>query len=77
LNKQNKKKRILVVDDEPDNCSIFTITLEDNGFDIDSYTNTLLALSAFKPNSYDLLVLDIKIPKMNYGSILSKGIHNN
>jgi CheY-like chemotaxis protein len=65
LNKQNKKKRILVVDDEPDNCSIFTITLEDNGFDIDSYTNTLLALSAFKPNSYDLLVLDIKMPKMN------------
>ena len=65
MNKQNTKRRILVVDDEPDNASIFRITLEDNGFDVDAFNDSMLALSNFKPDYYDLLILDIKMPKMN------------
>lgn len=32
---------------------------------VDSYTDPTLALSNFKPGLYDLLLLDIKMPKMN------------
>ncbi|HEX5976150.1 MAG TPA: response regulator, partial [Nitrososphaeraceae archaeon] len=64
----SEEKKILVVDDEPDNASIFTMGLEDGGFKVDSFTDPLLALSAFKEDrrrKYDLLILDIKMPDMN------------
>ena len=32
---------------------------------VDSYTDPTLALSNFKPRLYDLLLLDIKMPKMS------------
>jgi DNA-binding response OmpR family regulator len=32
---------------------------------VDSYTDPTLALSDFKPGLYDLLLLDIRMPKMN------------
>jgi DNA-binding response OmpR family regulator len=32
---------------------------------VDSYTDPILALSNFKPRFYDLLILDIKMPKMS------------
>jgi CheY-like chemotaxis protein len=65
VNEQNTKKRILVVDDEPDNSTIFKIALEDSGFDVDAFNNSTVALSAFKPNYYDVLIFDIKMPRMN------------
>ena len=60
-----KERRILVVDDEPDNTSVFSIGLEDEGFAVDTFTDPQLALSAFKAETYDLLILDIKMPNMN------------
>jgi CheY-like chemotaxis protein len=60
-----REKRILVVDDEPDNISVFSIGLEDEGFTVDTFTDPQLALSAFKAKTYDLLILDIKMPNMN------------
>jgi two-component system, OmpR family, response regulator ChvI len=65
LNKHSAKKSILLVDDEHDNNLIFTIGLQDAGFEVDAYTDAELALSAFKPDYYDLLLLDIKMPKMD------------
>lgn len=59
------KKRILVVDDEPDICLALTKVLEDNGFVVDSFTDPLLALKNFRKDWYDLLILDIKMEKMN------------
>ena len=47
---EQKKKRVLVVDDEQDNSIIFRIALEDSGFDVDAFNNPTAALSAFKPN---------------------------
>jgi DNA-binding response OmpR family regulator len=55
------KSRILLVDDEHDNKQIFTMGLQDAGFEVDAYTDPELALSAFKPDYYDLLLLDIKM----------------
>jgi CheY-like chemotaxis protein len=63
---KEKKRKILVVDDEPDNASVFTISLEDGGFDVDTFTDPLLVLSTFKAGKrYDLLIVDIKMPNMN------------
>ena len=61
-------KRVLIVDDEPDLNLTLKMILEDNWFKVDSFTNPLLALSAFKEDrrrKYDLLILDIKMPDMN------------
>ena len=58
-------KRILVVDDEADTNTALHEILEQNGFIVDSYENPFLALENFKPNFYDLLILDIKMPEMS------------
>ena len=63
--KNNNKKRILIVDDEPDIIIVFKMVLEMNGFEVDTYDNALAALDNFKPNSYGLLLLDIRMPQMN------------
>jgi CheY-like chemotaxis protein len=59
----------LIVDDEPDNSRIFKIALEDDGFEVDAFNDSTTALStalsAFKPNNYDLLIFDIRMPVMN------------
>jgi DNA-binding response OmpR family regulator len=54
-----------MVDDEPDVTYTIRRVLENNGFMVDSYNDPTLALSNFKPGLYDLLLLDIKMPKMN------------
>ena len=41
-------KRVLLVDDEPDLNLTLKITLEENGFKVDSFTDPLLALQNFK-----------------------------
>ncbi len=57
--------RILLVDNEPDNTTVLSMGLEDEGFKVDAFNDAELALSNFKPNFYSLLLLDINIPKMN------------
>ena len=65
MNKE-KKRKILVVDDEPDNAFVFTMSLEDGGFEVDTFTDPSLALSTFNAGKrYDLLIVDIKMPNMN------------
>jgi DNA-binding response OmpR family regulator len=59
--------RVLIVDDEPDlNLAVKTV-LKENGFQVDTFTDPLLALENFKKEAgrYDLLMLDIKMPNMN------------
>jgi two-component system, OmpR family, response regulator ChvI len=59
------KRRILVLDDEPDVNLTIKLALENEGFEVDTFDNPQLALSSFKPKFYDLILLDIKMPKMN------------
>jgi len=61
-----EKMRILIVDDEPDIARLFKLGLEyDGGFEVDVYNDPIAALSNYRPGVYDLLLLDIKMPKMN------------
>jgi CheY-like chemotaxis protein len=59
------KKRICFVDDEPDIILLCKIVLEEGGFEVYTFTDSLLALANFKPDFYDLIILDIKMPNMD------------
>jgi CheY-like chemotaxis protein len=76
LNKNKKKhlspntKRILIVDNESDITLTFkkgleTENNENNLFKVYTYNDPLEGLSQFKPNFYDLLLVDINMPKMD------------
>jgi two-component system response regulator ChvI len=62
---EERKRRILVVDDEPDLTMLCRMSLEHSGFEVDTFNDSQEALSKFKPGSYDLVILDIKMPKMD------------
>jgi DNA-binding response OmpR family regulator len=64
-NKNNKNKRIFIVDDEPDLTMLCTLALEHYGYKVDASNDSQEALSKYKPGSYDLIILDIKMPKMD------------
>src|SRR5919202_6738666 len=64
-NSNNKNKRILMVDDETDVNYTFETVLEENGFVVDSFDNPVVALNNFKPDFYDLVLLDVKMPDMD------------
>jgi DNA-binding response OmpR family regulator len=57
--------RILLVDDEPDTCLSYQIVLQNAGYECNSYTDSVKALKEFRPNYYDLCLLDIKMPMLN------------
>lgn len=57
--------KILLIDDEPDVNLAIKMVLEENGFRVDSFNDPLIALSSFMPGSYELIMLDIKMPKMD------------
>jgi two-component system, OmpR family, response regulator ChvI len=57
-------KKILIVDDEPDITLTLRKGLELNGYDVHSFNDPLVALSSYKPDIYDLLVIDIRMPNM-------------
>jgi CheY-like chemotaxis protein len=66
-------KRILIVDDDPDITLTFKKGLEAENeksnntavLEVYTYNDSLIALSEFKPHFYDLLLVDINIPKLN------------
>lgn len=51
-NNYNNNNRILLVDDEPDITLTFRLVLEDNGFLVNAFTDSPLALSSFKQGLY-------------------------
>jgi DNA-binding response OmpR family regulator len=59
------RRRILLVDDEPDLTITISIALKSSDFEVDSFNDSILALSSFRPFYYDLVILDIKMPKMD------------
>ncbi|MGC2573290.1 MAG: response regulator [Candidatus Nitrosopolaris sp.] len=66
-------KRILIVDNDADFTLTFKAVIEDSNNDNDTKTrievytsnNPVVALSEFKPNFYDLVLVDINMPHMN------------
>ena len=71
----NRTNRILLVDDEQDITLSFTNGLKQNGFEVDAFNDPEEALVNFKPRWYGLLLLDIRMPKIN-GFELHKKLSN-
>ena len=57
--------RLLIVDDEPDVANALKAGLEKSGFAVDVFYDPVEALTSFKPDAYDLIISDIKMPRMN------------
>jgi len=60
-----EKRRILVVDDEPDFCSIVQGQLEKEGFEVDVAYNGVEGLEKVHANRPDAIVLDVMMPEMD------------
>jgi DNA-binding response OmpR family regulator len=61
----SSKGNILIVDDEIDITLAFKKGLESYGFSVDIYNDPIAALLNFKSDFYDLLLVDVRMPKMN------------
>ncbi|HYY71904.1 MAG TPA: response regulator [Nitrososphaeraceae archaeon] len=58
-------KKIFLVDNEIEITYALENALENYGFKVDSFNDPILALNNYKANFYDLVILDIKMPKMD------------
>jgi len=70
-----KGKNILIVDDDEDITNLFQTFLEYDGYKVNAFTDPIDALYYFRKNVYDLVLLDLKMPKMN-GIVLSHKLQN-
>jgi DNA-binding response OmpR family regulator len=57
--------KILLVDDEPDIVHAVKKGLEMRGLLVDAFEDPEEALKAFRPNTYNVAILDIRMPRMN------------
>ena len=64
--------RILIADDEEIVIRSCMRILSDGGFEMDSAHNGLEALQKITEGNFDLLILDIKMPKMNGLEVLQR-----
>jgi DNA-binding response OmpR family regulator len=65
MNEKSERNRILVVDDESDLTLFYRMSLEYHGFEVEAFNDPSQALSNFKTDYYDLIILDIKMPNMD------------
>ena len=68
----NKVKKILLVDDEPDVTYTIKNILEDNGFQVDTFNDPIISLKFYTSSCYNLVILDIKMPKMDGFELYTK-----
>jgi DNA-binding response OmpR family regulator len=79
IKRNNNNNKIMIIDDDIDITNLFSTFLEYNGYIVDAYTNPIEAINNFRKYSYDLIILDLKMPVMD-GIILYhkiKEIDNN
>ena len=70
-----KGKNILIVDDDEDLTNLFQTFLIYDGYKVDTFTDPINALYSFRKNTYNLGLLELKMPKMD-GIVLSQKLHN-
>ena len=61
----NKVKKILLVDDEPDITFTIKNMLYNTGFQIYTFNDPITPLKLYRRNFYDLIILNIKIPNID------------
>ncbi len=64
--------RILVVDDDPTTRLLVTNVLKNAGFETSEASDGMQALKSLRANTFDLLLLDVWMPRMNGLELLAK-----
>jgi DNA-binding response OmpR family regulator len=59
------KKRILIVDDEPEVCGLIKDVLETAGYKVEVSYDGKQCLEKIKSNNYSLVVMDIMMPDLS------------
>lgn len=67
-----QKKRILIVDDDRDILESLRMLLEAKGYEIETADTGKEAQEKFKTASFDLALLDVKLPDMDGTELLSR-----
>jgi DNA-binding response OmpR family regulator len=70
----NKKRRLLIVDDDPDFSGAISSILESAGYDTEITHNPKDGWAALKANKYDLLLLDIMMGRGAEGVMMARKI---
>ncbi len=66
------KKRILIVDDDPDITEAMTVVLESQGYDVSSAPNSDGAMKELSQKLPDLIILDVMMDTQSEGFVLSR-----
>ena len=70
--RENNMSRIALVDDDRNILTSVSITLEAEGFEVETYNDGQSALDAFNKRMPDMAVLDIKMPRMDGMDLLQR-----
>lgn len=62
---QGKGKRLLLVDDNPDNRMLIKAYLKKTGYEIDEAENGQMAFDMYRDGRYDLVLMDVQMPVMD------------
>jgi len=60
----SKVKKIVIVDDEPHVLRVLRLSLEREGYEVESFANGEEAIDALRENHPDALITDIQMPRM-------------
>jgi DNA-binding response OmpR family regulator len=66
------KKKVSVVDDDPSLLELISAVLEQEGYDIETYTNGEDFLNTLKTSKPDLVLLDMMMPGMSGREVCEK-----
>ena len=66
------KQRVLVIDNEEGICRMVEAVLADAGYKVTTCTRSFEAMEKFLPESWDLVITDVKMPGMNGLEVLQK-----
>lgn len=72
MSPDKSRKKVLVVDDEPDTLELVKLVLESGGFEVVLANNGMEALSQIPCVNPDLVLLDIMMPEMEGWEVFRK-----
>ena len=75
MSKATACHRVMIVDDEVDHIVCFRTALELHGYHIDAFTDPEEALTHFSPEIHDVVIADVKMPKIT-GFEFARKIHS-
>ncbi len=64
--------KVLVIDDDPSICKTVGLLLEDHGYSPRTYTDPDEAIEAAEKQSYQLALIDLRMPKMDGVEVVEK-----